>query len=101
MAYIPQPIDTDNILLEDGILELGELLARNAHDVWAKERMNQGWTYGNSRNDEAKKHPCLIPYEDLPESEKAYDRNTAMETLKVIVSMGYEIKCINQTTNPR
>lgn len=94
MAYNPKPIDTEQIALDQEILELGELLARNAHDVWAKERMKQGWVYGESRNDEAKEHPCLIPYEDLPESEKAYDRSTAMETLKVIVSMGYEIRRI-------
>lgn len=94
MAYIPKPIDTEHICLNTDILDLGELLARNAHDVWAKERMKQGWIYGVARNDEAKEHPCLIPYEDLPESEKAYDRNTAMETLKVIVSMGYEIRRI-------
>lgn len=94
MAYIPEPIDTDHIHLEKEILELGELLARNAHDVWARERMRQGWIFGATRNDEAKEHPCLIPYEELPESEKEYDRNTAMETLKVIVSMGYEIRRI-------
>lgn len=94
MAYIPEPIDTDHIHLENEILELGELLARNAHDVWARERMRQGWVFGDTRNDEAKEHPCLIPYEELPESEKEYDRNTAMETLKVIVSMGYEIRRI-------
>ena len=92
MAYHPKPIDTERIVLDREILELGELLARNAHDVWARERMKQGWVYGHTRNDERKEHPCLIPYEELPESEKAYDRGTAMETLKVIVSMGYEIR---------
>lgn len=92
MPYYPKPIDTEQISLDQEILELGELLARNAHDVWAKERMRQGWVYGEVRNDAKKEHPCLIPYEDLPESEKIYDRNTAMETLKVILSMGYEIK---------
>ena len=73
MSYIPKPISTVHICLEQDILALGELLARNTHDVWAKERMDQGWTYGEARNDEKKEHPCLIPYEDLPESEKAYD----------------------------
>jgi len=92
MAYIPEPIDTEKVFLDKEILELGELLARNAHDVWARERIKQGWVYRSARNDERKEHPCLIPYEDLPESEKQYDRNTAMETLKVILSMGYEIR---------
>lgn len=94
MAYFPEPIDTKHVCLDSDILELCELLARNAHDVWARERMNQGWTYGPARNDLAKEHPCLVPYAELPESEKEYDRSTAMETLKVIVSMGYEIRRI-------
>lgn len=92
MNYDPKPIDTEAVVLDGEILALGELLAKNAHDVWAVGRIRQGWTYGPSRNDERKEHPCLIPYEALPEEEKGYDRNTAMETLKVILSLGYEIR---------
>ena len=92
MAYIPNPIDTSHIELDAQILQLAELLAKNAHEVWATERIAQGWKYGPARRDDTKEHPCLIPYEDLPESEKVYDRNTAMETLKAIVAMGYEIR---------
>ncbi len=43
------------------------------------------------RNDEAKKHPCLVPYAELPESEKEYDRRMAEETIKAIVTLGYRI----------
>ena len=92
MTYVPNPMNTDPIHLSDDILKLSELLAKNAHDVWAKERIKQGWVYGTTRNDVTKEHPCLIPYEELPDSEKEYDRNTAMETLKVIMSLGYEIR---------
>ena len=67
------------------------LLAGNTHDVWAKGRVEQGWTYGKERNDTLKQTPCLVPYEELPDSEKAYDRNTAIETLKLIVKLGYRI----------
>ena len=91
MEYKPQPIRTDHIQLHEEILALAEKLAENTHEVWAKERMDQGWCWGPVRSDGKKEHPCLIPYEDLPESEKVYDRNTAMETLKAIVAMGYEI----------
>ena len=91
MKYQPQPIQTEHIRLPAEILELAELLAKNTHDVWAKERMEQGWRFGEVRDDEKKEHPCLIPYEDLPESEKVFDRNTAMETLKAITALGYEI----------
>ena len=92
MTYIPKPKDTGHILLDAQICQLSELLAKNAHDVCASERIRQGWTYGEARDDRKKEHPCLVPYEDLPEAEKEYDRNTAMETLKLIVSLGYTIE---------
>lgn len=91
MNYTPAPIDTTNIILSEDLTQLCELLAENTHDVWAKGRVEQGWTYGKERNDQLKQTPCLVPYADLPESEKAYDRNTAMETLKLIVKLGYRI----------
>lgn len=92
MAYTPRPIDTSGIVLAEGLLELTELLAENAHDIWARLRLEQGWTFGPERNDTAKKHPDLVPYAELPESEKAYDRNAALETLKAIVALGYRIE---------
>ncbi len=94
MNYVPKPIDTSQITLSKSAIELTELLAKNAHDNWALLRMKEGWTYGSERNDKVKKHPCLIPYEDLPESEKEYDRKAAMETLKAIITLGYRIEKI-------
>ena len=91
MNYSPNPIDTSNISLEPDLLQLAEFLAKNTHEVWAKERTAQGWTYGPARRDDTKEHPCLIPYEDLPESEKEYDRKTALETLKVVTALGYTV----------
>jgi len=90
--YNPQPLDTNHVELSPDLQELTELLARNTHDVWAKQRLAEGWKYGATRNDERKEHPCLVAYEDLPESEKEYDRNTAMETLKVIKKLGFKIE---------
>ena len=89
--YNPTPINTSKIILGHGIKALAEVLAKNTHDVWAAGRIVEGWTYGDSRDDVNKKHPCLVPYEDLTESEKEYDRNTSLETLKVILSLGYNI----------
>ena len=89
--YNPKPIDTSDVVLSDDLLELTEKIAENVHDVWAVGRIEQGWTYGEVRNDELKTTPCLVPYFDLPESEKKYDRNTALETLKLIMKLGYEI----------
>ena len=90
-TYTPAPIDTKAVCLPDEILQLSEKLAKNAHEVWSTGRIAQGWTYGPVRDDVQKTHPCLVPYEDLPEQEKDYDRNTSMETLKLILRLGYTI----------
>ena len=90
-TYIPQPVDTSQVVLSEELLELAERMAENVHDVWAKTRIEQGWTYGPERDDDTKKHPCLIPYNQLPEEEKVYDRNTSIETLKFILEKGFEI----------
>ena len=92
MTYAPRPIDTSHVTLEPEIVELTELLAENAHDHWARQRMAEGWTYGPARDESQKRHPCLVPYTDLPDSEKEYDRSTAMETLKAILALGYRIE---------
>jgi ryanodine receptor 2 len=89
--YIPGPIDTSNVSLRSDILALSEVLARNTHEVWAAGRIAEGWSYGKVRNDAKKHHPCLVPYEELPEPEKEYDRATSLETLKAILSLGYVI----------
>lgn len=92
LSYKPKPIDTSAAALNEEILKLTELLAKNAHDIWARQRLAEGWRYGPIRDDAEKQHPCLVPYEDLPESEKQYDRNAAMETLKAILALGYRIE---------
>ena len=89
--YIPQPIDTKEVKLPAELEELVEQMSKNVHEVWAETRIKQGWTYGKERNDELKTHPCLIPYENLPEEEKEYDRNTAIGTLKLILKLGFKI----------
>jgi hypothetical protein len=91
MSYAPKPIDTSSVTLSEEVLELTELLARNAHDIWAQRRIGDGWTYGPKRDDSKKEHPDLVPYEALPDSEKAYDRSAALQTLKAIMAMGYRI----------
>lgn len=89
--YHPQPIDTDNITLPTELKELVEVMAQNTHEIWAMSRINQGWTYGEHRDDKHKTHPCLVDYANLAESEKDYDRNTSIGILKLILKMGFEI----------
>jgi len=90
--YQPKPIDTSNIQLSEELKELLESLAYNTHEVWSQQRMRDGWRYGKQRDDQAKLHPGLVPYEELSESEKDYDRSTSSEALKVIIAAGYKIE---------
>jgi hypothetical protein len=90
--YKPNPIDTSDVVLPSDILELSEKIAENVHENWSKGRIADGWTYGENRDDKMKTTPCLVPYSELSESEKEYDRKTAFETLKLIIALGYKIE---------
>lgn len=92
MEYRPAPQDTSRVRLPPEIEELTERLARNAHENWARQRVDAGWRYGPRRDDAKKEHPNLVPYEKLPESEKDVDRRLATETLKTILALGYRIE---------
>ncbi len=93
-AYVPKPIDTSDVVLSEDIIGLSELLAKNVHEVWAQGRIQEGWVYGPIKDDRKKETPCMVPYEELSISEKSYDVNTALETLKLIQKLGYRImKC--------
>lgn len=89
--YTPLPIDTNDIKLSEELKMLTEQISKNTHEIWAKTRIQDGWTYGNERNDILKTHPCLVPYENLSEEEKEYDRNTSIGTLKLILKLGFKI----------
>lgn len=90
-TYTPAPLDTRDIDLPKELDELIERMARNVHDVWAQGRIAEGWTYGEQRDDKQKTHPCLVPYEELPDAEREYDRQTAVQTLKMILKLGFKI----------
>jgi hypothetical protein len=92
--YTPQPIDTAAVSLPKSLDPLVERLAEHIHDIWAKERIAEGWTWGPERDDRRKYHPDLVPYADLPDGEKRFDRNSVLETLKAIVALGYRVETI-------
>lgn len=94
--YTPKPIDTQGVELPEELSALAEEIAKNVHEVWSQHRINDGWSYGATRDDAEKRHPCLVAYEDLPESEKEYDRTTSQETIKLILKLGFEIKKNNK-----
>ena len=89
--YTPHPIDMSDVKLPADLEMRIEEIARNVHEVWAQSRLDQGWTLGDKRDDALKTHPCLVPYEELPEQEKDYDRDTVMGTIKMLLKLGYNI----------
>ena len=91
-TYTPKPADLSDVNLPAELEPLIEQMAKNVHDVWAESRINDGWRYGPERNDERKEHPCLVEYEELPDSEREYDRNTAIGTLTLILKLGFKIE---------
>lgn len=89
--YKPNPLDLSSVSLPPELEELMEIIAKNVHENWAQQRMSEGWAYGEERDDVKKTTPCLVPYEELPEIEKEYDRLTAEQTLKAIIAAGFNI----------
>ena len=89
--YDPQPINLDEIHLTNDLFDLREAIAENAHDIWAKARIKDGWTYGPKRDDVHKKHPDLIPSSALPDGEKEYDRLMALDTIRLVKKLGFDI----------
>ena len=91
MDYCPSPIDTSKVSLPPEIGQLTERLAENAHDIWARQRLAEGWRFGPRRDDARKEHPCHVSYSELPDSEKEYDRQAVVQTLQAILALGYRI----------
>ena len=91
-TYRPKTTDTSHVQLTPDLEELVERLAENNHNHWARKRIDEGWRYGEKRDDDAKEHPDLVPYGQLPQSEKEYDKKTVIEALKAIIALGYEVR---------
>ena len=91
MSYQPQSIATSHFSLPQELSAATERLVENANDLWIADRMVRCWMHGLQRADANKFHPCLVPYDQLPESEKRFDRRAATGTLKAILKLGYRI----------
>jgi len=90
--YSPTPLNNEKVDLPEKLFENIELLAKNVHEEWARKRVEEGWQYGSQRDDVMKLHPSLIPYDELSEGEKEYDRQTALSTLRMVISLGFRIE---------
>ena len=90
--YIPKPIDVSDVEIPAELEPLREAIAENIHEVWSAGRMKEGWTYGPVLDHNLKKHPDLVPYSELPDSEREYDRATAMNTIKLVLKLGFKLE---------
>ena len=90
-TYTPKPIELSDVELTADLNGLREAIAENAHEIWAENRQAEGWTYGPQRDDEKLLHPDMVPYSQLPEGEKEYDREMAMKTIKLLKKLGYDL----------
>ncbi len=90
-TYNPKPIDLSDVELTEDLNELREAIAENAHEIWAANRQAEGWSYGPERNDLLKQTPDMVPYSQLTEGEKEYDREMAMKTIKLLKKLGYDL----------
>ena len=95
--YTPKPIDVSDVELSDELTELREVIAENVHEIWALQRQQEGWTYGPERNDALKQTPNLVPYAQLTDVEKEYDRIMAIKTLKMLKKAGYDLIKVENT----
>lgn len=92
MKYKPNPIDLSNIKLDDDLSEDVEAIAKNIHETWALQRQRNGWNYGSQHDNKIKTHPDMVEYDELSEQEKDVDRATVIQTIKMLLWLGYKIE---------
>ncbi|XP_067629181.1 ryanodine receptor isoform X7 [Eurosta solidaginis] len=90
-AFVPNPVDTTGITLPSSVDQIKEKLAENIHEMWALNKIEAGWSWGEQRDDYHRIHPCLTQFEKLPLPERKYDSQLAVQTLKTILALGYYI----------
>uniref|UniRef100_A0A8C8D3B2 Ryanodine receptor 3 n=1 Tax=Oncorhynchus tshawytscha TaxID=74940 RepID=A0A8C8D3B2_ONCTS len=89
-GYKPTPLELSDVKLTPGQELLVDKLAENAHNVWAKDRVKQGWTYGILQVN--KRNPRLVPYSLLDERTKKSNRDSLREAIRTLIGYGYNIE---------
>jgi hypothetical protein len=89
----------EEFYLSEEIKEAVNDIAKEIHNTWMQGRINEGWIFGNDRNDQEKTHPGIVPYENLSESEQNYDKNTAIATIIGLLKRGYIIEKRSKTNS--
>ncbi|XP_030130376.4 ryanodine receptor 3 isoform X2 [Taeniopygia guttata] len=91
-GYKPAPLDLSEVKLLPSQEFLVDKLAENAHNVWAKDRIKQGWTYGIQQDLKNKRNPRLVPYALLDERTKKSNRDSLREAVRTFAGYGYSIE---------
>ncbi|KAI2654040.1 Ryanodine receptor 2 [Labeo rohita] len=91
-GYKPSPLDLSEVKLSAGQELLVDKLSENAHNVWAKDRIKQGWTYGIQQDVKSKRNPRLVPYALLDERTKKSNRDSLREAIRTLIGYGYNVE---------
>ncbi|WP_250033861.1 RyR domain-containing protein [Paractinoplanes maris] len=91
MSWVPDLHDTAALTLPPAVVTDLEQLAEHVHNVWGSKRLADGWRYGPERSTAERTMPSLVPYADLPEDERDYDRELVTETVKMLLRLGYRV----------
>uniref|UniRef100_A0A672KZ94 Ryanodine receptor 3 n=1 Tax=Sinocyclocheilus grahami TaxID=75366 RepID=A0A672KZ94_SINGR len=91
-GYKPSPLDLSDVKLSAAQELLVDKLAENAHNVWAKDRIKQGWTYGIQQDVKSKRNPRLVPYALLDERTKKSNRDSLREAIRTLIGYGYSVE---------
>jgi hypothetical protein len=68
-----------------------EHLSGLEHERWMTEKLEDGWRYGEQRDDAKKHHPSLVPYDELSESEKEKDRDTIRQIPEILSGIDFQV----------
>ncbi|KAG5262307.1 hypothetical protein AALO_G00273740 [Alosa alosa] len=95
-GYKPAPMDLSHIRLASAQEAMVDKLAENAHNVWARDRIRQGWTYGIQQDVKSKRNPRLVPYVLLDERTKKSNKDSLREAVRTLLGYGYSLEAPDQ-----
>ncbi|XP_018522000.1 ryanodine receptor 2 isoform X6 [Lates calcarifer] len=95
-GYKPAPLDLSHIKLTSTQEAMVDKLAENAHNVWARDRIHQGWTYGIQQDVKNRRNPRLVPYTLLDERTKKSNKDSLREAVRTLLGYGYNLEAPDQ-----
>uniref|UniRef100_A0A8B9LR02 Ryanodine receptor 2b (cardiac) n=1 Tax=Astyanax mexicanus TaxID=7994 RepID=A0A8B9LR02_ASTMX len=99
-GYRPTPVDQSGISLSAGQEALVEALTENEHNLWARERIRQGWSYATQLDVKGKRSPQLVPFSLLEERIKCCSREAARDALGTLLGLGYAVESTEHQQGP-